>query len=444
MLPLTALYKAILESLGAVIVDGMYVSYKKGDDLKPIFIDKLRLALPVPAVLKESPWDRVIAFHPLSEDVLLGQSPVIKKLREMVLMRLTAVGLDLMMQLMEIAADIDGHKKLSPKQKQFLRVVPEADAKTVKALEDVLAHVGFSSNQLVNIYLRKGGRLANKTFNRVATVSFPILEAFEDGDNHKGGYQILGVTMRKKDRESIIALFNYIFPNTEAQDSYSEGTPTMVAPYFYTLMKAYINVAIVLNNVVDLFKKHLSDAEDLKINLEWTEEIEDLAKYRGTLPATLPGNDGTRDERFYGAKSAKETSAALPQQNWKAEPEKKEDDVPWDTSKPAIEKIETPVAPIKPRNSADDGSDWALIVARNTTPSNSAPFAHLSGGPAPTAGYNRPSYPMQTQTGWNPPGQTQQYQPSTGGGGVFAHLNPGGGGASSGFGRSYNPGADSV
>ena len=228
--PLVDLYKAILVSMGCVIEDEM-VSFSAPDGNIPITIDNKRLVIPTTDVLRASRWNEWIAFHPICESVVRGESPVLKRTRVIANLRLNTVLTILLQELLGIAADVSRHSQLSPGQLAMLSEIPDASQKTVDALDKVLDAVSSEgSKTLVSIYLKRGGVIDKQKYRRSAIVTFPILEELESETS-----EVYGVKMSKKDKATLRALFNWIIPKAavgETSMEYSYGSSSDVAPYF--------------------------------------------------------------------------------------------------------------------------------------------------------------------------------------------------------------------
>lgn len=292
---LVALYKQILESIGLQVEDNDYVSMDLGGEKTPCNVtigeESKRLVLPTQAILKEGNWTARVAFHPLCENVNLQESPVLKKLRTLINLRLNAVASVVLMELMTIAVNTDYHSKLSATASKYLSHVPDVDEKTLTALTKVLQKISTDGpHRLVNVYLRRGGQWKGNDVSRLAAVNFPILDAFDDDQ-----LEIFGVKMRKKDKVAIGNLFNYVFPKAAEAGHYSYGSNSMIAPYFHALVRAYAKVAKQLNDVLTRYRKHIEAADELIANLDWVEMTDDLSVYRDLIPR-LNGNDGTRQD----------------------------------------------------------------------------------------------------------------------------------------------------
>lgn len=283
-------YASILRSVGCTIhPETGHVHINDGTEAHPpLTINKRQLVVPEPAVLRVGLGDTKIGFAPAGESVVRKESPVMKRLRELTNTRITYVLSELLEQLMRIAADHSKHPLLTPEQSEFLSIVPEVDQKTCTALGSVLDRISDKTDHaLVRIYIKPNGKIGDTVYKRLAAVAFPIMDA-----KRQDGHKIFGVQMRKDDKKSILALFDYLIPNADVVGHWNAGSHDMSAPCFQALMYAYAGIIKQLNSVVELFDNVLSgNAIPLYSELDWTEGIDDIAKWRAAIP-TLPGNDG--------------------------------------------------------------------------------------------------------------------------------------------------------
>lgn len=283
---LLKLYQAILESLDVVADKDGLLTYRHGDIDMPYTVDGKRLVLPTPQLLKLGLGDNLVAFHPLSESSVRGESPVLRRLKSAINFRLSQVTAELLQSLVEVAVDSGRHSKISPKAAKFLVLVPDVDDKTAHAMEKVLAKTSPDQNRLVSVYLKRGGKLNGQKFARTAMVAFPFFEEFADEQP-----EIFGTKIRKKDMVAIKALFEYIFPDPDLLETYSAGSNALTAPFFDALMHAYERVATQLNSIVTVHRKELDDHKSLLIDTSWSDLLADLADFRDVIPP-LPGNEG--------------------------------------------------------------------------------------------------------------------------------------------------------
>jgi hypothetical protein len=310
---LVKVYREILHSLNVVDdADGL-CSVKVGDQLFPISIKDKRLVLPTPEVLRNGDWRSLVAFHPMAENVMRGESPVIGKLRSLIGMRLSHTLIQLLHGLVEITSNASSHSKLPPKLADLLSTMPDADAKTAAALEKILESTeARAPEKFISIYLKRPGTLHGEKFSRLAVVTFPFAEEFEDAEP-----TVFGVKLRKKDYEGLEKLFHFIVPGCDTYEKYSAGSNSMYAPVFDALLRAYVNVAEQLNSVTKAYSKHLVDAKSLLIDLSWAAEMSDIKIYRDLIP-TLDGNDGDLpkdvQEHLTGQPQVPQVGASSPMQ----------------------------------------------------------------------------------------------------------------------------------
>lgn len=292
MRQLSPLYEAILKSFGAEIDHQGRVSLRAGDDVSPMMIGEKRLVVPSTELMRTLNWsESMVAFHPIDENILLDESPVLRITRRIINFRLSSVISILLSELAAIAADPSKHKQLSPAASEFLELVPNVDGDTVKRISEIIDVVDpFGEKRFVNVYVKRGAIINGQNYVRGAIVTFPFVEEFTNEE-----HVMYGVDLRKKDKEAIIALFRYLLPKSDTPHGYSFGTREQVAPTFHAIAHAFINVAKPLNRVTDRLKKNLGDDmyNYLHIDTSWEDDIASLAGYRGQFPS-LPENEGTR------------------------------------------------------------------------------------------------------------------------------------------------------
>lgn len=107
------------------------------------------------------------------------------------------------------------------------------------------------------------------------------------------------------------ALMEYLFPGFEDPDTYSAPSNSPVAPSFHALLKCFAKVAAQLNKIVDIHARHLTNPDQLRIDIDWREAVESLEQYRDMLPV-LPGNDGKEGIKTHRARAEKAAATAAP------------------------------------------------------------------------------------------------------------------------------------
>ncbi len=304
------LYRPALESAGLIFNAEDHVRYPlDAENSVAVMVDDLPLVLPTPDRLKNSALLKgVVAFHPLSENIIRGESPVLRKLRTAIVARLTNTALMLTLHMLEIAADVDYQSKLKVKEAEFLRCVPNGDEKLLNAFAKVADSVTpEGDNRFMRLYFKRGGMWKGEKYSRVAVVNFPLIEALEEDSK-----TLFGVKMRVADKTQLKALFEHILPGSlQPEDHYSYGSSNKCAPYFDALMGSYLLIANALNKHIKLLKKHLDNYEELLIDTSWADQLNNLEALSLEIPP-LPGNEGEQGIEEKHQSEVASAAAAVP------------------------------------------------------------------------------------------------------------------------------------
>jgi hypothetical protein len=309
---LLELYTQVLATVGIKPVDDLgklsYISPVDPEDITPAAVKGKRLVLPTREALRLPEfWDNHCAFHPLSENFLNGESPVLSKLKAMINLKLGAVTAELMSWLVSYAADPERQNtgNVSAGASKYLKLVPNIKQVTADRFADIIKKsTGSNDKRFVNLYLRRGGDLLDSRYQWVCTATFPMRQEL-DGEDPK----VFGVKISKKDQESLKALFDYILPDNDNIATYSAGSKIKSACKFDATLRAFANIAERLNEIITLHKKIIPSYKDLKIDIDWLLALPELDKLADVVPA-LPMNEGEsmRDRRTDGAAVTVSTS----------------------------------------------------------------------------------------------------------------------------------------
>lgn len=284
------LYKNILTAAGLEVGTDWLVSYRQSDYLKPIEAMGKRLAVPAPQLLRKGPetWADLIAFHPLSESVIYGESEVLGQFRKIITFRASSVFLELYSEILDIAVNPKRQKKLPPACLEVLSTLSSIDERTVTSALSVLRKVG--SNDAVSFYVRKGGGShQGQKWNRLCRVASTFREELSSEGN-----EVYGVKLRQRpvrEKEQLLALFDYILPMGEGLTGFNYGSNSQVAPNFHALIHSFISVATALNKITTLFAIEIPDHESLLIDLSWAPKVNNLDIYEGVIEP-MEGNIG--------------------------------------------------------------------------------------------------------------------------------------------------------
>lgn len=309
---LLELYTQVLATVDIKPVDELgklsYISPVDPEDITPFAVKGKRMVLPTRDALRAPEfWESHCAFHPLSENFLNGESPVLQKLKAMINLKLGAVTAEVMSWLVSYAADPERQNtgNVSAGASKYLKLVPNIKQVTAERFSDIIKKSnGSSDKRFVNLYLRRGGDLLDSRYQWVCTATFPFRLDL-DGEEPK----VFGVKISKKDQESLKALFDYILPGNDDIATYSAGSKIKSACKFDATLRAFANIAERLNEVITLHKKIIPTYKDLKIDTDWILSLPELDKLADVVPA-LPMNEGEsmRDRRTEGSAVTVSTS----------------------------------------------------------------------------------------------------------------------------------------
>lgn len=308
---ITKLYTDILTSLGMLVNEDGAVLLPTigGDDMQPLTISGKPVYVPTADNLRQGHEfsKSVQFFHPIGQSAVRKESEVMKKLRQIVAVRLHTNIVMVMEALMSAAATKFAEHSPNPEQLKLQALLANHGAvtdKTVAALNSVLNSTApHSGNRLVVIYPRKGAN--GDGYTEMAQVSFPIFEPYT-GNKPK----IFDVSVNTKAAYNIILeMFQYIFPNAREEGYYNATTNDLQSPRFISVLTAYAKLAEALNTCIfqnsNLFPNHQS----MMMDLAWLEDLGNLASMRHEVP-TQPGNDGEPLDDAGSNPSAVDPSAA--------------------------------------------------------------------------------------------------------------------------------------
>lgn len=285
------IYRSILKYAGLTADDDGFIYAKIGDKKKQIEVDGLSLVLPTSEQLKNFNKNEKMLFHPLAENILQrGEPPVIKKFKDVINIRLNyTIGI-VAQSLLNIVVNPELHKQLTADQAELLMCMPDTDAKTLETfISQMLLGMKSKPDRLFNsIFLKKGGMYNSKKHARVGIVMFPFFEKLSE------------LKCRKKDIKAYDALFKFMFPEIDVEDSYNFGSNSRVAPYLDSLMSSSLTVASKLNDLIITYENHIDESESLIFDADWVEHFQDL---ENLLPAIrrVPAHQVRDDDEFVPA-----------------------------------------------------------------------------------------------------------------------------------------------
>lgn len=286
-------YAGFLASLGIYTdADGLTYVIEAGSEL-PMTMRKRRLVLPTEVILRDPDWSQMIAFHPFSEHLNKGKSPVLESTTRLVNLRVNRILAEMLMTMVTFAVDSDRHASASAEAKAFLSRVPDINKKTVADFKKFLgSHIdGSAEKSLLSIYLKQGGELLGVKYTRTAIVTSPVAKYQAEAKPIIFDYTFSS----KRNRDYLITMLNYLLPKLSTSLGYSVGTNSPVAPYFVSLATAYAEIMNDLNVHIAALADVNPDLADYAMDLEWLDIITNAPDVATEIRA-LQDNTGTDTE----------------------------------------------------------------------------------------------------------------------------------------------------
>ncbi|MBB5409353.1 hypothetical protein HDG34_003294 [Paraburkholderia sp. HC6.4b] len=307
---LLEVYRQLLKTANLTVTADNMISGTILAETEPVLVEGKRLVLPTPE-FQAMDKSEIVLFHPLSEMITRGKSPVLEKFRSLLIYRFNEVASGHIVKLLRIAVEKENHKHLTPDQSEFLSLVKHADQSTRDLASKVLdaMEVGQTARQIVTLFLKKTGLVAGKSHKRVGVVSFPLYEELK-----KPEHDIWGIKCRVKDKETLAALLEFIFPRIGEAQAYDRGTDSDIAPNLHALMQASLGIIQALNDITEKFESQISTPE---------------------VPASVHLIDADWQETFMNL-------GMMQAQIWRVPPQAGNEGVPWDEPEPAASTTQAP------------------------------------------------------------------------------------------------------
>jgi hypothetical protein len=277
---------------------------------RPYTVGGKRMYLPTREVLVNPDKSKIVIFHPLSENMIRGESEVMQSYRNAINLTLNYRLTQLLGHVVELAASPGEHKHLKPTHLHLITILKDADQKTFDAWEAIANAMpaGDSEHCIVHIFIKKNAKVGSRDFRRAAIVSFPLYEEL----TKEGSTDVFGVKLRKKDHAALKGLLEATFPNIAEKGSYSRGGDSEVAPSLDALLKAVQTLAGQANAIIDTFQDVKQEMAQLTYEDDWTEEAFnlDLFDREVKLMPMQVGNEGTMDGKTQASTGSLVTPSA--------------------------------------------------------------------------------------------------------------------------------------
>jgi hypothetical protein len=280
---LLSVYRDVLDYASMSADSQGYVKNAHGGSNESILIEGKQLVLPYPEQLRNFDSKQKMIFHPMAENIFKGESEIIQLLKKRICIKLNISTAAVIQALINIVASPDLHARMNPQQAELFSVNMDADIKTLANFVKVMT-VGIKTkpeSAFVSMYLNRGGVYKGTKHSKVSVVTFPLYEQLTKEAKIPNGISL--EHLRIKDKDCITKLFQFIFPGLETPEQYNYGADTTIAPYLDALMLGSARVASKINDVVELYKDYIDDAESVMFTSEWLDDISNMDNLKSDI-----------------------------------------------------------------------------------------------------------------------------------------------------------------
>lgn len=274
-------YTRMVNAMGMIINDDGRVSAGGFEPHPPIMIENRRLCMPTDTVLAEKNLDECVVFHPLCEMVTRGESEVLSAIKQQFTRRLGSL---FIVTFTAAANQLSTQDHLPTAQAKWLQDFTPWTAAGRETVVKFIKAMSANPAELIKVYIKTNGIYKDKPVNRLAVVTFPILDEL---DKEKP----LGVMMAKRDRAQIKAIVLKMFPKADVLGEYSHGDSGKTAPRLAALVGALEKLFTPLNAVAHMFRKQIPSYERYEVDISWIEQFEDAREQHFQIPP-MSGNMG--------------------------------------------------------------------------------------------------------------------------------------------------------
>ena len=262
----------------------------------PMMVNNLPVIFPTDSVLREGKWKDRVGFHPLSESVTRGISPMLVSMSTAMKFKFFQAIFHIGVALINVTKESrEGTvKNLPAKLVEALGPLPKTvDAKTLSFFSKVITASNETDKAVLKICIKRNGSILGTDYKRTASIYFPIYDQLVEAIAEKQT-EFWGVTAaRKSDLVVVKEILEIMLPDLDDENRYAVGTFASTAPYLDVFMRCAVKVQESLNNAMDILDKHIPSTLRLAFhaNTEWLEEVTDLAGLRNIVPP-LKFNEG--------------------------------------------------------------------------------------------------------------------------------------------------------
>lgn len=282
------LYKGVLDIAALEVSEAGQLGFMAESTFIPLTIEKKHLWLPTYENLRNLDAKENIFFHPLNENVSIGESQVMQRFRRIMGRRIEKLSFTLLYLATAMHLNPETQEGLDPDNMDFLKIITDADEKFKSIVHEMLTQIvsdRLDKNLAVcQLYIRNKGTVGETRFNRVCVVTMPFYDALYKADEIKIGE----FKLRKKDIALFKAWLGFLFPllNQEPParytgenraELYNYGSNSLIAPSMDCLVHSLTSLIDNYNDVA----RCVPTAEVL--DLTWTESYVDIDALKSVI-----------------------------------------------------------------------------------------------------------------------------------------------------------------
>lgn len=283
--------------------DGYVVSTFRKEKERLKVSDKY-LVLPYTRYLDEPSVERIV-FHPMyPEDFTKGPSPVVEVLKDNLTDRLNTNMFALLMIIINMAKNPKLVKKQDVDAKELASTlggdVTKATLDKFNKLIKAAAGDQEKTSSFIRFFMRQGKSINNVRYSRVCIASFPFYNLLTEDKP-----VMLGIEISREEKATFRKLLEYLIPNIDKQDTYSQGSDSKQRPYMESLVRSTSMIVSISNHTAVTLKELLGDGlKDYLINTDFCSiNLSEQSPTWYILPAQS-GNAGAAKVTTGGAKEA--------------------------------------------------------------------------------------------------------------------------------------------
>ena len=203
-----------------------------------------------------------ILYNPLNEDVIKGDTASLKKSKDIVEAKISHAFAGIGELLLELGMKKELQTKTPLELNKFIGGLSVADNGRTKEIIDAksidtwsklyIKSLESSTNpKLTKLFLKKTGTYKGVKYNRLAVLTFPLLDALEEADKET---KVSGYRLRPKDIKVFKVLYKYVFKDMDENNTITIGSNDNESPGFIALFTLFLKVISRFNTLLKLLK----------------------------------------------------------------------------------------------------------------------------------------------------------------------------------------------